>query len=889
MSMQKGNKRSRESQARYSDPPTSGDNESVNTTENIAHNSDISGYPISDNGGQRILFRDFIKDCIVTWEQYLLGVKSGTLKVYERLAHDSSSYSEALDVFQRLDTKLKNLVCLGEKVLLLIERFSNLGESAFMGFEKIQSEARLVDSYWEVYKNALQHPDNLTSRIGGIFEQWIDGLLSAMMNWLRVPRVAPDSQRLDELLPPITTNGLHFANRDDATKKLLTIHLKHMIRRLTHSGGYNKIFPLLDSLYGMGKTTFSIKYLALVGRWVREIESQFVHLDDAERKLHVAKRARSILGYDLSRLQDVANLLHELRQARTLHIEFTQGGLGSLDTTQQEQKLIEMIHDAAWVQWGAWYKNDQVSCLKQCLDQIGIPVFIIFDEIGSAFQSEIANQREAFNKFVDCIGTGLLSQSQLYYILSGRADFLWEVGLNPELGNSLNSNSSIMVRSQSPGIYERINLNPIRADHIKTILQCTILRDGQRTIEQELMAKLENADLDNFCKQLYDVTGGHPRSLLICVSNEDPQAPLPDTEMGILLADVKRSVQSYPLTIRKLLNDSRRGEVDLTEVVHLPGGKSISREFFATRIHCGIGNNLKSSRLMIMPPILHYLETYFQPFMNYLIDLGSRIKPALAIDKIIDRRDRSLDKSRVFERMLVEWFLSIAHNSNTTWAEKLDNLWPLNSFIGPTVWHLDGAKLEEGELILQEDKESQKEGTISISKLANKIANYLNTGEIHLYFPAPKSCSPDIIIIPPVTSQKFLIGVQAKCYCQSSNPTNGRNVLEEARKFYNILQETRRVSSVRGCFIMCTTSSFSKKDFRDLHQGEPSMIWTPQKDEFEDFEIVIINLSTVEFRTTFFGLGIPGHHGTHTEIDPAIADARKRISEIVEAVIDLRT
>ena len=156
--MQKGNKRSRESQARDSDPPSSGDNESVNTTENIAHNTDISGYPISDNGGQRIVFRDFIKDCIVAWEQYLLEVKSGTLKVYERLAHDSSSYCEALGVFQRLDTRLKNLICLGEKVLLLIERFSHLGESAFMGFEKIQAQALSVGSFWNVYGNTLQVP-----------------------------------------------------------------------------------------------------------------------------------------------------------------------------------------------------------------------------------------------------------------------------------------------------------------------------------------------------------------------------------------------------------------------------------------------------------------------------------------------------------------------------------------------------------------------------------------------------------------------------------------------------------------------------------------------------------------------------------------------------------
>lgn len=68
--MQKGNKRSRESQARDSIPHSSDYIESGNNTEEISHNSDIPGY----KGGETIGFHDFMKACIIAWEQYLLGV-----------------------------------------------------------------------------------------------------------------------------------------------------------------------------------------------------------------------------------------------------------------------------------------------------------------------------------------------------------------------------------------------------------------------------------------------------------------------------------------------------------------------------------------------------------------------------------------------------------------------------------------------------------------------------------------------------------------------------------------------------------------------------------------------------------------------------------------------
>ena len=90
------------------------------------------------------------------------------------------------------------------------------------------------------------------------------------------PKILPDSERVHVFLPEITHSktdrvlALHFVNRDCAMKRLLRIHLSMHARRTQSkaNAGADITFPLMDSVSGMGKTTFGWNYLAMVARFV---------------------------------------------------------------------------------------------------------------------------------------------------------------------------------------------------------------------------------------------------------------------------------------------------------------------------------------------------------------------------------------------------------------------------------------------------------------------------------------------------------------------------------------------------------------------------------------------------------------------------------------------
>ena len=461
----------------------------------------------------------------------------------------------------------------------------------------------------------------------------------------------------------------------------------------------------------------------------------------------------------------------------------------------------------------------------------------------------------------------------VYYILSGRADFLWDVGLNSEVGRLK------ATRSKSPGIYQRIHLNPIRTEHIDTILRCTI--PSRRGCSIATALRETRPDLTEVTNALYEITGGHPRSLMVSLSQVDPLQHLPDTETVILLADVKRAVQLYPTTIRNLM-DNRHTHIDLTEIVKLPGIKSVSREYFASRIHCGIGSDLKRSMLTIMPPILHYLETFFQPFVSHLLRVESMISGA--DDDGHSDWFGGFEKSRMFEELLLKWFISVSRNPQSTWADKVGEFCPSNSSIARTLWHLEESKLVRGLQVLKESTEPQQETTISLAKLGIELQGYLITKEAHIYFPAPKSASPDFIIIPPV-ADKIVIGVQAKCYGFDKKPINRNAVIHEAMKFYRILQQMQY--GYKAVFIMCVTGTYTKRDFPEIHNGQESMIWDAHGETFSDMEILIVNLTTAQLRSRFFSKAIFEYPTGQPGSKVSAEDARTRVASIIETLIQL--
>jgi len=127
----------------------------------------------------------------------------------------------------------------------------------------------------------------------------------------------PDSERVEILLPEkvdLSTEHLFFVNRDESMKKLLHFHFWLHQRRKTSGGGFIKIYPLMDSFYGMGKSAFASAYLSLVAKFVRGIVGEYGD-DGYKRILGIFSEMN---GFNLSSDPDqMKQFLGDLLGART--------------------------------------------------------------------------------------------------------------------------------------------------------------------------------------------------------------------------------------------------------------------------------------------------------------------------------------------------------------------------------------------------------------------------------------------------------------------------------------------------------------------------------------------------------------------------------------------
>jgi hypothetical protein len=361
--------------------------------------------------------------------------------------------SSPSDIERKREAFASSLSSLDSLQALFKDTRKIMGDDVPLGYE-VSSCLSSLEKFWT---KCLSCP---TASSIGILRVIADQVLIALKAWSSQVRIKPDSERLDELLPSVTCSEreLHFANRTEPMKKLLKIHLGYLTRRKAGLLGGNKIFPLLDSLYGMGKTTFSKKYLAMVERWIREIRDAIHSVNDD----FVADSILSALGYDdvflCPGIEDVVQLVCEFRQARTLYVKFKSGGAISMtQLDQRERDVIKLVCGALREEWKIIVDSSDFSDFSELLRFIAKPVFIVLDEIGAAFASDFATQdeqRNAFNSFVDTLGTHLMDHPGVYFILSGRADFLWQV--KSETGGSMTRMTTATGSRFLPVFYERI-------------------------------------------------------------------------------------------------------------------------------------------------------------------------------------------------------------------------------------------------------------------------------------------------------------------------------------------------------------------------------------------------------------------------------------------------
>jgi len=690
--------------------------------------------------------------------------------------------------------------------------------------------------------------------------------------------ILPDSERLNELLPgkvDIDIGHLFFVNRDESMKKLLRFHFwLYTNRHASEEGGPMKVYPLLDSLYGMGKSHFAHRYLCLVAKFVRDI----VGSDGEEGYKRITEMFCDTEGFyghlpfnKSCAHENLKGLLGQLMRARTLKIRLNWGSLAGLNSHQSEEKIMTLISFMVETKWNV--SLPKCSNLLEFFSKIPKPVFVVFDEIGAAFESQngddIIQPRKEFLFFLRGVCDDMADTEGMFYLLCGRASFLHYVGGRPEA-------QALEPPNGSPARIYRIPMNPIREENLALILENTTKHNAP------LSQSYPGMPLEQVKKLLYTRTGGHPRFLQDCLQN----GLYSNKFTGTLLSDVRELVKLYPDAIRALYNDRNNPNIDLEEMVQLHDGRLVSRGFIASRIHAGIGMDTHHSNLSIIPPIAEYLDGYFKPFLW----------DTLAVSRLLKDSKFDVDKSRIFQRLIVSWFQSMFCEGRTTFEVKLGEFCPSRSLIANTRWLLDPKKFREGRQVLGFGT-SQSPTTITEEDLARQIRLNFANQEIHGYLPPKLSASVDIIISPqildeggnPLALQNVLIGIQVKC--MSAKPALGRkSVLAEAKKFADLVNAVNNdgTPSVvsRAVFIMCCTCEYTQTDFQELKRHH-AIIWNNQEESIQNIEVIILNLATPALREEFFSRVIPPGDRQLNPGCVGTSDAMEFILKVVEDLIRL--
>ena len=667
------------------------------------------------------------------------------------------------------------------------------------------------------------------------------------------PQVAPDSERLDILLPPVGTierEELCFVSRESAMRTLLGVCIQNFIRRSkpVSAAGADPVVPLIDSLSGMGKTTFAQRFLAMVHRYRLELEKLY-QMQKSKVTFWSFIRSRDPFRGVIE--EDALNCLDELKQARTLHLKLAARSLFPAES--RSATVLKLMQKSIQEQWGVSVHTspDTVQHLAESVAQ-STPIMIVFDEIGKAFRSpdgDVTNERAAFNSFVEETVIPLLETKGVYVLLTGRGKFLWYVALRPE--PCLPADESLHA---SAAQYIRINLNPIRKHSIQTILKYTT-HDGESCAthlagEGEDGGAIDRANLMKLgaiAQTFYNETGGNPRAILLKLQGKRCVIT------GVMQTEAVYALRMFPEQIRWLFNN-RNSVLDLTSPCPIMKGDAGSpdfnkrwptMEYLATRVHAGIeGDDLSEASVYIPPPIESYLKLYLSELTEYL-DAYSNLNLNVWIDK-----------SRALEEVFLKWFQSVFADGSRSFDDLLTGFYPRGTsrFLSGTCWKLSSFKRLDGTLIsaLKTTPDATDGPSISITGFSRQLISFMDTGSVDTYFPGPKSASPDLFIIPPI--HDLVIGVAVKCYMDSTK-MNLVKVNEEISKFNLILKECQASKpKLRGVLLICSTSKFEGGSFDQLkHPSKKHMIF---KTSNRHLEVIILNLSTKDLRKAFFGLAV---------------------------------
>ena len=295
--------------------------------------------------------------------------------------------------------------------------------------------------------------------------------------------------------PQIESGRMHFVNRDDAVESLLSIHISsRLLRDNKFSGSLPKV-AIIDDTLGMGKTTFGCEYISC-----------------CRREIH-ARTLAELLPRHKDKIVRSKTLIVRLSDA-SLSIEFRKGKdfAEKLIVKAISKSLDSMIKSGLMTGNIERLRNYEQSdsLLTAIMEETGYPLFVVLDEIQSAFNDDsfscLAERRREFFKFCGQVLGSWITVEDLFFLLVGRGDLFDHVGNRTGESNEHNSPGS-------PFDFRKISLKLISENHIETIVASTYKKKGDRNLTLKEYYNIQDEEMEAFALEIREVTDGHPRTM----------------------------------------------------------------------------------------------------------------------------------------------------------------------------------------------------------------------------------------------------------------------------------------------------------------------------------------------------------------------------------------
>ncbi|KAG1697299.1 hypothetical protein DVH05_016583 [Phytophthora capsici] len=631
---------------------------------------------------------------------------------------------------------------------------------------------------------------------------------------------------------------LFFVNREKAVKDLVKFHQANFNRAKERSGGL-WVIPLLDNMFGVGKSAFGQEYIRRCQSLKPDTTS-----DEFMTTLCSCHTIRITLGQEhvLDKNGDFDYYLASRSLVECLRAFFT----GNYDVLP---RAFDNIEDG--------------FLLTKLTEEVG-PLCIVIDEIGLTFHHnklDDAARRERFFEFCTMLQP-LFHNRKLFFLIAGRASFLNHVARRP-LGNDSLANSSAFK-------YERLHLHFLPPEAIKTVIENT---RWEETSSESIQTHLELTDnqVVNLSARLAGTTFGHPRSLWeafgTCESYDElfnyvPE-PLEGVDWNRFFGDLRR----YRSPLKYLMECALvRQEIDLSAPWIDAGGMELTYEeivsAFGIKWEGGMENALLYMPAYIQKPILTGVFT--------VKELLEKVVPVIS--------HLSIDYPDVFEMLCLNRFQEMFPSEGCP-HEVLPSFFTKKQRFG----RCRGVQFADRSFQAPEiTKHSKHKSSSLASKTVHSDKANIEMAEAdeicertsHLNLKSRPLSESTVIFSTKVQGMVLTVGFAVKIY----STVTAALVDEEREKFDSLL------SKKNGCLnVLFIYATRYGGNLQEAIGSAKSIIYTEAMQSTEKkattqyiHEVILLDLSTPQNRAEYFGLAWNGD--LHTCLEKVIHKAEVRNS-----------